>query len=420
MTELLLHYIWQHQLYNNAQLRTITGLPVQVLKVGTYNTNAGPDFTNAQLIIDNVTLVGNVELHINASDYLKHKHQHNPAYNNLILHVVLNNDKDIALHNVETIELKHLVNTGVEAKYEHLMKQNKLLCAAQISTVPQHLLNTYLESLTIERLSTKVHDIETTLARNNNNWEQTFFIYLCRALGAPINSDAFQLLAQSIDVQLLAKHKNNLLQLEALLLGQAGFLTTPATTDTYHTQLIKEYDYLKNLHQLQPLNASTWKYMRLRPAHFPTVRLAQLASIVHGATHLFSQLIEATNVKQCYLLFDVEPSAYWLTHYQLGAPSSLRIKGLGTSTINTILINTVVPLLFAYGNYTQSESTKEKAYNWLCAISPEKNSIVTCFTQAHIQPTDAAQSQALIQLYKNKCTHKQCLQCVVGNYVLKV
>jgi hypothetical protein len=419
MTELLLHYIWQHKLYDSAQLLTTKGLPVQVLKVGMYNTNAGPDFLNAQLIIDGVTLVGNVELHLNTSDYLKHKHQHDGAYNNLILHVVLNNDKDIELQNIETVELQHIIHTGIEAKYQHLMKQNKLLCEAQIASVPQHLLNTYLESLTIERLSTKVSDIEATLAQNQNNWEQTFFNYLCRALGAPINSDTFELLAQSISVQLLAKHKNNVMQLEALLLGQAGFLQAVTTTDTYHLQLIKEYAYLKNLYQLQPIESSNWKYMRLRPAHFPSLRLAQLASIIHQSQHLFSQLINLNAVSQCNALFDVEPSAYWLTHYQLGVASTVKIKGLGTTTINTIVINTIVPLLFAYGNYTHNEAVKEKAYTWLCALKPEQNSIVTCFTTAHVHPTDAAQSQALIQLYKQYCTHKKCLQCAVGNYVLK-
>jgi hypothetical protein len=419
MTELLLHYIWQHKLYNAEQLHTTTGLLVKVIKVGTYNTNAGPDFLNAQLIIGDVTLAGNVELHLNTSDYVKHKHQNDAAYNNLILHVVLNNDTDIKLQNIETVELQHIVNANVEAKYQHLMKQNSLLCAAQIANVPQHLFNTYLESLTVERLYNKVAGIQTTLAHNQNNWEQTFFNYLCRALGAPINSDTFELLAQSISVQLLAKHKNNLMQLEALLLGQAGFLTPIATTDSYHAQLIKEYAYLQRLYNLQPLPASTWKYMRLRPAHFPSLRIAQLASIVHQSQHLFSQLIAANNIKQSYALFDIEPSAYWLTHYQLGAPSNLKVKSLGTTTINTIIINTIVPLMFAYGNYGNYDALKDKAYDWLCALKPEKNSIITCFTNAHIQPLDAGQTQALLQLYKTKCTAKQCLSCVVGNYIIK-
>jgi hypothetical protein len=427
MTERLLQFIWQFQYFNSNELTTTAGEPVQVLFAGRWNTNQGPDFSDAKIKIGKTTWAGTVELHIKTSDWNKHNHQSDSNYNNVVLHVVWEDDGNrnfIPVSKTEqnsvlpVLELKERISRILLTRYQELMNTESFIpCEKNIHTVRDITWKSWKDRLMIERLLRKSILFETYLKQNNYHWEETFWWLLAKNFGLKVNSGAFETVAKSISINILAKHKGQINQLEALLLGQAGLLEGNFI-DAYPVMLQKEYKFYKKAYSLQPCSSPVF-FLRMRPGNFPTIRLVQLAMLVHESAHLFSKIKEAESVKNVKEWFDVTANDYWHYHYRFDDESAYRQKRLGHTMIDNIIINTVVPVLFAYGNYYDENKYKEKALRWLEEIAAEKNSITKGFQKLKIENKNAFDSQALIELKNEYCNKKRCLECGVGNAVLK-
>ena len=377
MTERLLQYIWQFQYFNNSSLQTTDTQPVQVINSGIYNTNQGPDFLNAKIKIDDTIWAGSVELHIHTSDWQEHNHSKDKNYSNVILHVVWNDDVDLKL-SFPTLELKNIVPKLLLKKYEELMQGTQFIpCEKQLHRIEPLLMISWKERLLIERLQQKTIYIERLLDKAKMHWEEIFWWMLARNFGIKVNSDAFEKIAQSISINILSKHKSQLTQLEALLMGQAGLLENSFEED-YPVMLQKEYRFLQQKYKLKKIHAALY-FLRMRPANFPTIRLAQLASLVQQSEHLFSKIKETIDFHEVEKLFSVTANDYWHYHYVFDEAGSFKKKTLGKQMINNILINTVVPVLYAYGYFNNNESYKNKALQWMANITSEKNSITEAF-----------------------------------------
>src|SRR5215831_10647608 len=417
MTEQLLQFIWQFQYLNKNELTTSTGEILQIIYAGQYNTNQGPDFTNAKIKIEKTTLVGNIELHIKTSDWKKHNHHHDSNYRNVILHVVW--DHDISEQNsVPVLELKERVSKILLQQYEGLMKAAGFIaCENSIQLVRDITWRSWKERLLVERLIRKSKSVEIYLKQSKDHWEETFWWLLARNFGMKINAEAFEEIARSIPLNILAKHKSQIHQLEALLFGQASLLTQNFE-EGYPKMLKKEYEFLKKKYDLKPSNQPVF-FLRMRPGNFPTIRLAQLAILLHESVHLFSKIKEADSINEIKKWFDVTANDYWHYHYHFDETSSFKKKKLGATMIDNIITNTIVPVLFAYGNYHDEEKYKQKAIKWLEEVSAEQNSITKAFMQLGVENKNSFDSQGLIELKNEYCDKKRCLNCSVGNAILK-
>jgi len=438
MTEEFLHHIWKFRLFDQLNLQTTVGESVEITKVGNHNFDAGPDFFNAQVKIGNTLWAGNVEIHINSSDWKKHSHQHDKAYDNIILHIVYNADETIYRSSGETIptlQLKGKIENKFYLNYSNF-KTNKdwIPCEKQITTVPQLIVNNILDRLLLERLERKSTLISESLKLNNNNWEETFYQYLARNFGFNTNAEPFELLAKSLPSIYLAKHKNSLLQLEALLFGQAGLLNNHLE-DKYLQALQNEYVFLKQKLKLHSLDVHLWKFLRLRPVNFPTIRISQFANLIFKSNHLFSKIIETEKCDDLKKLLNVDVSEYWNTHYvfdKISIPKpGKKAKGeiepkekslkkcLGKDSVNCIIINTIVPFLFVYGKQRDDVKYVERALKFLDQTAGENNSIINKWKSLKLSVKTAYSTQALLQLKNEYCSHKKCLSCNIGNYLLK-
>lgn len=418
MKESILHYIWQQKLFTAHGQCTTENELVEVIDVGKINTDAGPDFFNAKIKIGNTLWAGNVEIHLRSSDWVKHSHQVDKKYDSVILHVVKEVDVDVFRPDGEKIpqlELKY--DALIEQNYEKLLAEQKwIACADKIRTVPSVFIQSWKNSLLTERLEQKISFIEDILAENNQHWEEAFYVSLARSFGFSTNSQAFELLAKSLPLSVLAKHKNNLLQIEALLFGQAGLLAGDA--DEYVVLLRKEYEFLKQKFQLQPIDAGMWKLLRLRPDNFPHIRIAQFAYLIHSSSKLFSRIIENPENEYLKEIFRTETSDYWKTHYLFGRPGKSKVKKPGKQSVNSLLINTVVPFVFCYGHHKGNQALKDKAIQLLECIPAEKNSVITGWIALGFKMDSAYDSQSFIQLKKMYCDNKKCLRCRIGHKVL--
>ncbi len=416
MTEKLLQYIWQFQYFNRQQLVSTSGESIQVLFAGNLNTNQGPDFFAARIKIGATTLAGSVELHLKTSDWKVHGHSTDANYNNVVLHVVYQNDE--ALFHLTVLELEPLISNLLLERFNQLMLNTPTFaCAATINQVKELTWMSWKERLVAERLTRKKDAIIESLNKNNQHWEQTFWGLLARHFGGTVNKDAFEELANSIPVQLLAKHKNSLHQLEALLLGQAGLLKGNIA-DEYGKLLQREYGFLQTKYNLKSVHTPV-HFLRMRPQNFPTIRLAQLAMLVHNALHLFSKVIESTAAAEIKNLLKVTANDYWHYRFRFDEPAAYNPKKLGNAMIDTLMINAVVPILFAYGDYHKKEAYKLKAIQWLESIDAEENSITKEYKKATLKNRTAFDSQAFIELKTSYCDGKHCLKCSVGNALLK-
>ncbi len=416
MTERLLQFIWQFQYFTKQELLTTTDEPVQIIFPGQYNTNQGPDFFNAKIKIGPTTWAGTVELHIKTSDWEKHHHHQDSNYNNVILHVVWEDDG--IKNELPVLELKGRVSKILLDRYEELLNAAAFIpCEKSIQTVRDITWKSWKDRLLAERLLRKSEQVETYLKQNNYHWEETFWWLLARNFGVKVNAEAFEEIARSIPLNVLAKNKTQIHQLEALLLGQAGLLKGKLEED-YPVMLQKEYQFQKYKYGLKPCSDPVF-FLRMRPGSFPTIRLAQLAMLIHDSAHLFSKIKEAVSVKDVKSWFDVTANDYWHYHYRLDDPSAYKKKKLGAAMIDNIIINTVVPVLFAYGNYHTEDKYKEKALQWLEETAAENNNITRGFQQLGVENRSAFDSQALIELKNEYCDRKRCLECGVGNAVLK-
>ncbi len=417
MNERLLQFIWQHLYFNKEQLITQDGQSLQIFFQGTLNNNQGPDFSNAKIRINNITWAGNIELHIKTSDWKKHGHTNDEHYNNIILHAVWEHD-EIEKQNIPILELKNRISSSLLQRYYELMQQNTFIpCEQQLPVVSELVWSSWKERMIAERLYEKNEKINQLLKETNQHWEEAFWQLLARNFGITVNADAFEAIAKTISVTILAKHKNQIHQLEALLLGQAGLLSEVFTED-YAVMLQKEYHFLQKKHQLQPAR-QLLSFLRMRPGNFPSIRLAQLAMLIHQSSHLFSKILEAQDFNSIKQLLSVTANDYWHCHYTINEPTNFRKKQLGNMMIENILINTIIPVLFAYAQHHNNEQLKQKAIQWLQQLPKEKNSVTKNWEEAGIQHQTAFDSQALLYLKKNYCNKKRCLNCAIGNSILK-
>lgn len=416
MTERLLHFIWQFQYFSRTELSTTTGEPVQVLHPGNYNTHQGPDFNGARIRIGSTTWAGTAELHVRSSDWGRHRHEYDRNYRNVILHVVWEDDG--VWNNIPVLELRERVPGLLLERYTELMGRPVFVsCEKMIQTVNELTWSSWKERLMAERLLRKAGIMEQLLEASKGHWEECCWRLLAKNFGMPVNAAAFEEVARTLPMRLLSRHRSQIHQLEALLLGQAGLLNE-AFVEDYCIMLQKEYQFLLRKYGLQPIHQPV-HFLRMRPGNFPTLRLAQLAAVLHKNVQLFSAIRESASLKEVMDLFSVTASDYWNFHYSFGEATPFLQKHLGRAMIGTVIVNTIVPVLFAYGTFHQEETYKEKALKWLRETAPEENSITKGFQRLGIATANAAESQALIELKNEYCDKKRCLDCGVGNAILK-
>ncbi|MEZ4884759.1 MAG: DUF2851 family protein [Chitinophagales bacterium] len=422
MNEAFLSYLWKFRLYKNEHLQSTEGEPIEVLQTGEQNHQAGPDFFNAKIKIGDTIWAGNVEIHTHASDWLKHQHQRDDAYDNVILHLVYEPDMDIKRKDGTPIPTLSLFKRIPPILYQNFLyldsSKQWIPCQEQIAQIDGFTLSNWLDRLLIERLEQKITPILQSLQQNQNSWETTFYYFLARTFGGKVNSAPFELLAKSLPLEVLAKHKNQLFQVEALLFGQAGLLDKEFEED-YPNALRKEYHFLQKKFTLNSLQGHSWKFARMRPPNLPTIRIAQFANLIHQSSSLFSKVLSTQKLEDYYQLFEVQLSDYWLTHYVFDKSSKKRSKSLGITTINSLLINTVVPMMFVYGKKRGENDLSDKALKLLETLPPEKNSIIEKWTTLQVKPQNAFETQALLQLKNRYCDSKRCLECAIGNKLLR-
>ncbi|MCQ2234737.1 MAG: DUF2851 family protein [Paludibacteraceae bacterium] len=421
MKEDLVSYIWRYKLWTNIPLTTQNGEVVEVIDCGLPNNDAGPDYFNAKVKIGETTWAGNVEIHVRASDWSRHKHENDEAYNNVVLHVVAQSDtviKNAKGEEVPQVELQIPVKY-VQLAEQLIQSQQAIACGKYWDDKLKARLELMLNGLVCERLENKVTAIQEILGSNQNNWEETFYQILARSFGMKVNNEAFYQTARSLPQSYLGKQKDNLLQIEALLMGQAGLLENVEKTDEYINSLITEYKFLKAKYNLSPINRNLWKMGRIRPANSPWVRLAELAMLVHHSEHLFMKTVGTKDVKSLHELFTFNASDYWQTHYHPAEESPKSDKKIGESLRNSLLINCVVPMLFAYGKHTGNEALKERAFDLLNSLPAEENSISKIWSEYGFTPKNAYDTQALLEQKKNYCDKKDCLRCKLGYQVIK-
>lgn len=419
--EKLMQYVWKHRLWRSEDMVTNTGKKVRVVDPGLLNTDAGPDFFNAKIEIDGHMWVGNVEMHYRATDWKRHRHDSDKAYDSVILHVVAKDDAPVRRTNGELIpQLVLEVSPQFNADYASLVGATiEVPCATKIKQVPHLTIVEWVEGLAFERLHGKVERIHQLLESFNGSWEDVCYVTLARNFGFGINNDAFERLARRTPLRLLGKHSDSVLQIEALLFGQAGMLDAQKPgMDSYYNQLCTEYAFLSNKFQLTPMEKESWKLFRIRPQNFPYRRIAMLAQFIEGGFRMMNRILEAEGEKEMRALFEVELSGYWTKHYTFGKPNDRATATLSRSSIDIILINTVAPLLYAYGELTGSYEMTDKAIKLLEDLRAENNSIVSHFVAYGIDCPDALTSQALVQLKREYCDARKCIYCKIGHHLL--
>lgn len=419
--EKLMQYVWKHRLWRSEDMVTNTGKKVRVVDPGLLNTDAGPDFFNAKIEIDGHMWVGNVEMHYRATDWKRHHHDSDKAYDSVILHVVAKDDAPVRRTNGELIpQLVLEVSPQFNADYASLVGATiEVPCATKIKQVPHLTIVEWVEGLAFERLHGKVERIHQLLDSFNGSWEDVCYVTLARNFGFGINNDAFERLARRTPLRLLGKHSDSVLQIEALLFGQAGMPDAQKQgMDNYYNQLCTEYAFLSNKFQLTPMEKESWKLFRIRPQNFPYRRIAMLAQFIEGGFRMMNRILEAEGEKEMRALFEVELSGYWTKHYTFGKPNERATATLSRSSIDIILINTVAPLLYAYGELTGNYEMTDKAIKLLEDLRAESNSIVSHFVSYGIDCPDALTSQALVQLKREYCDARKCIYCKIGHHLL--
>jgi hypothetical protein len=422
MKEEFLHYLWKYRLLRIPLITTNDQL-VEVIKPGSHNHDAGPDFIDARLKIGDTLWAGNVEIHALSSSWYEHGHDKDPAYDNVILHVVLSNDKPAVRTNGQSIpclECDNLIPASLYDKYKLLMNSRLWIpCARIIQYCPEITINSWIEYQLVERLESRSKQIEEILGAVNNDWEEAFYRLLAWSFGLKINAIPFELLASSLPYKILSKHKDQPLQVDALIFGQAGFLESDYS-DHYPQQLKKEYEFLRRKYELKSLGISVWKFLRLRPPAFPTIRLSQFSCLIQKTSGLLSAIIEEKDTGRIASFFNVKAGEYWINHYRFDRQSKdAKVRVLGNQAVGLILINAVAPMLFLYGRHHQYEEIKNKAFLLLEELPAEDNAVITKWKSIGIKVNDAFTSQAVLNLKKLYCDHKRCLYCRIGNELLR-
>lgn len=423
LKEEFLHHIWKFGLFNQRQLVTTDQRAVEVIDTGMQNHQAGPDFFNAKVRIADATWVGNVEIHVDERDWFRHGHHTDKAYNNVVLHVVhqaSGGSQNQLGNDIPVLELQSRISRSQFDLYASFIESEQYIpCEGLLKQADPFIVSNWLERILVNRLERKSTIILDRLNQNRGDWQQTLFEQLAINFGFKINALPMELLARSIPVNLLAKYQHNLNVLEALLFGQAGLLNE-TFSDSYPQLLQNEYAFLQKKHRLVPIKPEGWKFGRLRPPNFPTIRIAQLASVIHHSRGLFAVLTKTTDAKDLHKLFSGRASEYWDEHHQFDAESArTRSKVIGKASLDNILINTVAPFLFAYSRHIDSTQHLDTALELLESISAEDNNIVRKMQEIGFPVGNAAQSQALLELKAEFCDTKKCLSCAIGGHLLK-
>ena len=419
MSEDFLHYLWQFRLYKPELYTTQDGQYLEIIHPGIKNTDAGPDFFNAKIKIGREMWVGNVEIHLKSSDWNRHKHQNDPAYNNVILHVVIEDDMQITASNGRILQVwKMPIEAWNITNYKNLIETSqKIACVNKINLISKMEIDTWIERMAIEKLEIKISQIKTLLSQYQNDWDEVFYILTARNFGFSVNGDVFEQLARQTPWKTVLKNRDKLESLEAIFLGQAGFLSDDFN-DEYFQKLKCEYLFLQKKYDLKPLSSDLWKFLRLRPSNFPTVRLIQFAKLLHQNNFSLSCISEESTFENIYKLLMVKPSSYWDTHFKPSLESPKSVKRLGKSSAELIIINTLIPMLFAFGKLRGEDELFNKALTWFQTMPPEKNVIISDWEKIGISTENAMQSQALIYLTNSYCKLKKCLHCSIGHLVM--
>jgi len=426
MKEEFLHYLWKYSLYDQDSLIDNENNRIVVIDPGEYNRDSGPDFFNARILIAGTEWAGNVEIHIKASHFNSHGHNSDHAFDNVILHVVAENDKRVLNSRNEellTIEVKYA--PGLYEKYTDLINNPFVIaCQNQIGKFDRFLLRNWLHSLLVGRLQVKSEAVMKIFAETGNDWDETFYRMLTRYFGFRVNTEPFEMLANALPFKIIRKHSDNRFQIEALFFGTAGMLEEglfkEALSEKYYKDLIKEYRILSVKYSLQPLHGWIWKFCRLRPVNFPTVRISQLSAMLSIAGGLFSRTLEAADIRQLKEMFGVSASSYWDDHYVFGKKSKMISKSTGNQATDIFLINAVIPLIFTYGRFHDNRDVCEKALTFLENIDPETNSVTRDWESADVRTESAFYTQALLQLTDEYCRKRRCLECRIGCKIISM
>jgi hypothetical protein len=424
MKEEFLHYLWKYSLYDQDRLFDNEHNKIIVLDPGQYNRDSGPDFFNARISVAGTVWAGNVEIHVKSSHFYNHGHQNDPAFNNVILHIVADNDKRVCNEKGEEILTAEIsFDSTYYEKYIFLVNNPYIIaCQDDIKKLDDIIIFHWFNSLVIERFQAKSESILKIFSETGNDWEETFYRILTRYFGFRVNTEPFEMLASVLPFRIIRKHTDNIFQIESLLFGTAGLLETglfkEVLSDEYYLNLIKEYAILSAKYSLQPLHGWLWKFARLRPSNFPTVRLSQLAAMLSVTGGLFSKVMETTDIKQIKKLFEVSASGYWDDHFVFGKKSRNTTKNIGSQAADILLINAVIPMIFVYGQSRDCQNISERALSFLEKIKPEENIITSEWEAAGVVAESAFYSQALIQLRNEYCKKRKCLDCRIGNKII--
>lgn len=428
--ELLLHYVWKHKLFPLTDMKTQDGLTLEVIDPGLHNTDSGPDFFNAKIKIDGTVWAGNIEIHDKSSDWYVHHHDADSAYNNVILHVASEIDCDVKTKDGKRLpQLQLDVPQSISEHYQELLTtDNYPPCYKIISSLPILMIHSWMSALQTERLEQKTELIKQRVEQCDKSWEAAYFMTLARNFGFGINGDAFEAWAKAIPLAAVAKHRDSLFQIEAIFFGQAGLLNMDAipeyyrkdaVDDSYFASLLNEYTYLKHKFDLTPMDYKFWRFMRLRPNNFPHIRLSQLANLYFNNKTGLSELIDCSTIDEARELLSIQVTPYWETHYTFGSTSIKNEKHLSKACIDLLLINTAIPVFFAYGRHKSDDDLCQRAFEFLELLKPENNYITRQWGVCGLTTQTAGDSQALIQLKKEYCDKRDCLRCRFGYEYLK-
>ncbi len=412
----ILQHIWQFKLFATDNLQTLSGKKIQIQHPGSYNPNQGPDFFQAKINIDNTLWAGNVEIHIRTSDWYKHQHHKDKNYQNIILHIVYEHDTEWN-ENIELLELKPYIPEQYIRNINHLFHTGLTYCLPHWKHIDSIHINQTIIQAAFEKLAHKKEDILQLLASLNNDWDETFYVYLARYFGLKVNNEPFQRLARQTPLKILEKHADSIFQLEALLFGQSGLLYRYPHS-LYAQKLLKEYELLKLKYGLHGLDAENWKFSKMRPTAFPTVKIAQFAALIKQHSRLFQTVLHAEKLSVLRKIFTPQPSEYWQTHYTFGNESKPSGKKLSAATVDLLLINVVLPFAFTYAQHTGQEDKKEKIIALFEELPPEKNKLINEITP-HFSFDNALQTQGMLFLKDHYCLAKQCLHCSIGNKIIQ-
>ena len=428
--EQLLHYVWRHKMFPLQEMHTTDGKLVEVIDPGLHNRNAGPDFFNAKVKIDGTLWVGNVEIHDRSHDWYVHGHDHDSAYNNVVLHVAGVVDDNVITSDGKFLpQLQLDVPKEINDHYKELLETDQYPpCYKIIPDLTKLTIHSWMSALQTERLEQKTEAIKVRVDRNNGSWENGYFTTLARNYGFGINGDAFEMWANTLPLKAVDHHRDDVFQIEAIFMGQAGLLelnTIPsqyqrdALNEGYFAKLRNEYQYLAHKFSMKPMDATMWRFLRLRPQNFPHIRISQLANLYYSRRAGLSSLVECTTIEQIKAVLATSVTPYWETHYTFGSTSCRNDKNLSPASLNLLMINTAIPMLFAYGKHKSDEAICDRAFDLLEQLKAENNYITRLWQQCGLTAQNAGDSQALIQLKKEYCDKKDCLRCRIGFEYLK-